>query len=614
MPELDILAGLRAAVAAGRTPGPALRHGLVTLDDPATLGAAGRILANLPEDGALRPVRVDVVATFTLGAFPYLLKAALVGAGAGPVVRCADYGSFDLTMAGPAADADVLACLIDDGRLMPARWDAADVSALIEQVEARADGLRVALLATARRGRATVVTHTVPVPADVHDGLISGRARAAFAAAWHRVNASLLDLAAEEPRVAVVDLVTATAATDSPVRDDRLHKYADLPYTAAVLAVLAQQIRRVVQARMGLSRKVLALDLDNTLWGGVLGEDGPDGLQLGGLYPGRCYTDLQHAVRRLREQGVILALASKNNAEPVERTMAEHPEMVLRAADFSARAVDWAPKSANLRRMAETLGLSPGSFVFLDDSDFELGEVAAQLPEVAVLPAGGDPAHLTRTVLRDGWFDVPELTDTDRSRPELYRARAQRTEHAAAFATPREYLEALAIEVTGAPVTGYTVARAAQMAARTNQFNLTGELFDPAATAAMAAGPEHLVATFGVRDRFGDEGIVGAAWLRTAGPRWELANLVLSCRVLGRGVEFAIAGWLAQRAAAAGADRLAARFVATGRNGAADGYLDKAGFGPAGPDGWREIELDNRPDTVPAWIRLRDTRLRDTEG
>lgn len=606
-----VLAALREAVRTGQAPDVATRQALGRLDDPAALRTAGRILAKLPAQGNdLRPLRVGVLATFTLGSFEYLLRAALVGAGAQPSIACAEYGSFEMSLATsgfPAdGDPDVMVCLLAAEYFLPSRWSAGDVTALVDHLDARLDRLRELVSARAGQTRATLVLHTVPLPAEVRDALISWRARAEVSAAWHRMNAAILELAAAHRQVAVVDLTELLADCAAPARDDRLHRYADMPYTDPVLLLLAQQVRRIAQARLGLSRRVLALDLDNTLWGGVLGEVGAGGVQLGGLYPGACYTDLQHAAARLRDQGIILALASKNDADLVNPALAEHPEMVLRPEAFSAQAVNWAPKSENLRRMAQTLSLATGSFVFLDDSAFERGEVGAELPDVAVLAADGDPAHLTRTLLRHGWFDVLELTDTDRDRPRLYRTRSQRAEHSVAFATPEEYLRALDIEVTGAPVTGYTVPRAAQLAARTNQFNLTGLRFDEATTAALGADPDHLVAVFTVADRFGDEGIVGAVWVDVAAPEWRIANLVLSCRVLGRGVEFAVIEWIARRAAAAGAERLAARFVRTDRNGAVDGFLDKAGFPAPGEDDWCAVDLAGRPDNFPAWIRLRD--------
>jgi FkbH-like protein len=477
---------------------------------------------------------------------------------------------------------------------------------LTDHLDARVAEFSDLVLASVQRTTATLVLHTVPLPADVRDGLVSWRARSAVAAAWHRMNAAILELAAAHPQVVVIDLAGLLADVPARARDDRLHRYADLPYTDAVLAVLAQQVRRVVQARLGLSRRVLALDLDNTLWGGVVGELGAGGVQLGGLYPGNCYAELQRTAARLREQGVVLALASKNDPDLVERTLTEHPEMVLRPDAFSAQAVNWAPKTQNLRRMAETLSLSTGSFVFLDDSAFECGSVRAELPEVAVVSAAGDPAHLTGSLLRHGWFDVLDLTDTDRDRPDLYRARSMRIEHSTTFSTTEDYLHALELDVAGTPVTAYTVPRVAQLAARTNQFNLTGIRFDEATTAAMGGEPGHLVAGFGVVDRFGDEGVVGAVWADLTPRVWRIGNVVLSCRVLGRGIEFAIVEWIARRAAAAGAERLVARFVRTDRNGAADGFLEKAGFIPSGEDGWCALDLAGRPDTCPTWIRLRD--------
>jgi FkbH-like protein len=605
-----LLAELRAAIAAGRAPAPACRQALTELDDVGVLRAAGRILAGAtPDIDGLRPVRVAVQATCTVGVFEQLLRAALVGTGAQPGITVGDYGAFELALGTGAYGADgvpdVLACLLSDRYFVPAEWSATDVPGFVAHVEARLTRLRALVLASVHRDPVTLVLHTVPMPAEVRDGLVSWRARAQVGAAWHRMNAGLLDLAAEHRQVIVVDLAGLLTDLPAPARDDRLRRFADLPYTDHALAVLAQQVRRVVAARSGLSRRVLALDLDNTLWGGVLGEVGAEGVSLGGLYPGNCYLELQRAAARLREQGVILVLASKNDPEAAERALREHPEAVLRPEAFSAWAVNWDSKADNLGRVADALGLSTGSFVFLDDSAFERDQIRAALPDVAVVSAAGDPAHVLRSLLRCGWFDVLDLTEADVDRPQLYRARSQRVAEAAASTSTAKFLHTLDIEVSGASADGYTVPRAAQLAARTNQFNLTGERFDEAHTAAMAADPGEMVAVFAVRDRFGDEGIVGAAWVERTPGRWRARNLVLSCRVLGRGIELAVVEWIARQAAAAGATELLARYRPTDRNGAADGFLDKAGFGPAA-GGWQALPLVGRAENLPDWIRLRD--------
>jgi FkbH-like protein len=278
--------------------------------------------------------------------------------------------------------------------------------------------------------------------------------------------------------------------------------------------------------------------------------------------------------------------------------------MMLRGDAFSVRAVNWSPKAGNLRRAADSLGLSVDSFVFMDDSDFERGHVDAELPEVAVVSAAGDPAYLVDSLVRHGWFDVMTLTDTDRARPELYRTRAMRSDFSAGFGSSQEFLAALGLEMDIAPATGFTVGRVAQLAARTNQFNLTGIRFDEAATARLSGDPGHLVASVAVADRFGDEGIVGALWVECGPVTWRVLNLVLSCRVLGRGVELAIVGWLAEQARAAGATTLEGSFVPSAKNGVAADFWTRAGFTPDGEI--FTLNVAAAADIAPAWITLRE--------
>ena len=609
-----VLDELRAAVAAGTTPGPAVRRALADATDPMVLRVAGRLLAGR-EPGAtdLPTVRVEVLASCTVEPLDDLLRARLLGADLLPDVVSGGYGTLEPTMAGGAENkgdnnsADVVVCLLHDGYFLPDDWSAADLDELGEHLAGRTDRLR-ALVASYLRGTgATLVLHTVPLPAQARDGVIGWRDRARLCRLWYGVNSALLDLAQEHRQVVVTDLVGALAEHPYAVRDDRLHRFADLPYTDGALLVLATEVRRVAQARAGASRKVLALDLDGTLWGGVLGEVGPHGVQLGGLYPGNCHRQLQRTVLRLREQGVVLVLASKNDADLVSTTLAEHPEVLLRSDAFAVTAVNWAPKAANLRQAVDSLGLSPGAVVFMDDSPFERGQVSDELPEVAVVAADGDPAGFVRRLLGPGWFDVMELTDTDRRRPQLYRSRAVRADFADGFGSRHDYLAALGLRMVAEPVTDYAVARVAQLAARTNQFNLTGRRFDDAATAAMSADPDHLVAAFSVSDRFGDEGVVGAVWVDRGGPVWRVSNLVLSCRVLSRGVELAMAGWLVDRARAAGAVAVEGRFVPTGRNGVAAGFWESAGFRRTG-DGVFVLttEPTEEPSAVPSWIDVRE--------
>lgn len=637
----SLLARVRTAIDAGGVPAPDVRAALLALDDPAAARKAGRLLARLTTDGGeLRPVRIAILATYTIGSFEPLLRASLVGAGALPTIVAGEYGSFGMTLAAgqlaghgghgdgghgdgdhrDGGDPDVVVLLMDETYFLPRDWDAVQLDALGDYVTARAEELRRLVGASLAGTSATVVLHTIPLPAEMRDAVISWKGRSRLSRIWNQLNAVILDLADEHRQVVVVDLVNVLADAPAVVRDDRLHRYADMPYTDGALFVLAREVRRVAQARLGLSRKVLALDLDNTLWGGVVGEVGAHGVTLGGLYPGNCYQLLQRAAARLRSQGVVLVLVSKNDADLVEEALTKHPDMILRPEAFSVSAVNWSAKAGNLRQAAETLGLSTQSFVFMDDSPFEREHVGTELPEIAVIAADGDPAHLVRSLLRHGWFDVMELTETDRARPELYRSRALREDFSSDFASSEDYLHALGIELVVEKVDDYAVGRVAQLAARTNQFNLTGIRFDEATTATMAADPAHLVASFAVNDRFGSEGIIGAVWVDCGPQTWRVLNLVLSCRVLGRGVELAIAGWIAGQARAAGATVLEGRFVKSTKNHVASGFWEKAGLERVGAgvehagigveriddDEVFALELDRSADLAPSWIRIQE--------
>ncbi|TQM85451.1 D-glyceryl-ACP synthase [Saccharothrix saharensis] len=600
----DLVESLRAAVSEGRAPEPADLTRLARVSDPLVLRKAGKLLARLEEAEGLRPLRVSLLATCTIGSYEQILRASLVSAGLLPELVPGPYGMFELTLATEPFDGvDLVALLLDESYFLPQDWTPTDVDGLAEHLEARLDDLRGLVLSAVERSTATVLLHTVPLPGQVRDSVISWRARAALAKAWAKLNEGLLDLAGQHRQVAVTDLVTVLADSPFAARDDRLHRYGDLPYTDGALYLLAREVRRFAQARSGLSRKVLALDLDNTLWGGVLGEVGAEGVQLGGLYPGNAYREVQRTASRLRDQGVVLVLASKNDADLVDEALTAHPEVLLRPEAFSAKAVNWSPKAGNLREAASTLGLAIGSFVFLDDSPFERGHVEEELPEVVVLPSDGDPAHIVRTLLEQGWFDVAELTETDLARPELYRSRALRNDFAGGFGSSEDYLHALGVRLAVEEADGFSVARVAQLAARTNQFNLTGLRFDEAETARRIAAEDHLVVTFAVADRFGDEGVIGAAWVDRGGAEWHVDNLVLSCRVLGRGVELAIAAWLAGRAHAAGATTLRGRYVPSKKNGMASAFWTNAGFADEG-DGAYALALGTGLPEVPAWINL----------
>ncbi|MFF7637380.1 hypothetical protein ACFZB9_30160 [Kitasatospora sp. NPDC008050] len=405
MPEL--IDAIRAAVRSGVAPGPDLRLALARTEDLATLLDAGRALRELGDTGdELTPCRLGVLPTCPPGDLEPLLRACLVGAGVRPGLIVAPSRAFASTLAagGRPLGADLLLCLLDaefflprEPRAEPAPGpgsrpapgpdaaadpidpiDPAAPSTLWPRLAERLAVLRTLLGAALRAGGAVVVLHTVPLPRVLRDAVIGARARAALTALWHRLNASLLALADEFPRVRVIDLVGLLAEAPVPARAEPVRGSADslgpaapAHYSPGALLLLAQEVRRIVQAGAGLSRRALAIDLASPLWTEADGE-------------------LCRTVGRLRDQGVRLVLMGGDPAGPVR----ELPSAPLGAAE-------------RLRRAAAVLGLPLDAFVYLDDTAFERGAVAAELPEVVVVEADGPADRLARTLLQHGWFDQP---------------------------------------------------------------------------------------------------------------------------------------------------------------------------------------------------------------
>ena len=356
-------------------------------------------------------------------------------------------------------------------------------------------------------------------------------------------------------------------------------------YTSLWFEECGRQLAGLLGAYRNQARKVLVCDLDGTLWGGVLGEDGPAGIALGEDGVGRCFRDVQRRIKTLQENGVVLAIASKNEPSDVEQVFADHPMMVIRADDVAAWRVNWEDKALNLVSMAAELSLGLDAFVFLDDNPVERALVAEALPEVAV------PDVPVRPELRPDWF-VREVAfpffsklrvlDEDRHKTDQYRARGERTRALEAPFDLASFLDRLEIHLDIRVDDPLLVERAAQMTAKTNQFNLTMRRCTSGEILAMMEGDRYEVLTAAYADRFGDEGVIGLAILDAdAG---EVVVFLLSCRVIGRRVEDQLLDRVEEIAAARNIAAVECQFVPTARNGVAAAFLPARGWQAGEPD------------------------------
>jgi FkbH-like protein len=326
-------------------------------------------------------------------------------------------------------------------------------------------------------------------------------------------------------------------------------------------------------------KKCLVLDLDNTLWGGVLGEDGISGVALGGDYSGKAFLLFQQQILELSREGVILAVCSKNNIEDVRKMWSEHPDTVLREEHFAALRINWHSKADNIREMAEELNIGLDSFVFLDDNPSERELVKRFLPAVAVpdFPAQAYmlPVFFKQTV--EQYFSIYALTGEDKTKTEQYKANAQRANAQRSFTDMDEYLRWLEMELTIADVSEFTLARAAQMTQKTNQFNLTTRRYDDAGLRSKLASGSRIF-TLSVCDKFGDSGITGLCIVDLAEETALIDSLLLSCRILGKHIEDAFFNYILNQLKKQDIQTVKALYVPTAKNMQVKDFYDRQGF------------------------------------
>ncbi|KNB50935.1 HAD-IIIC family phosphatase [Streptomyces caatingaensis] len=589
-PALDRLRALHQAGVLGREYGRLSRL-LAELESDEDLARAGRLLARLDPDEvvrasatASRPVdEITVVITGhgTLDPLVAPLTAQLARHGLllRPLVSDFDAYLRDLQDPGSllyTAGAQLALCVLDEGVVfdeVPTPWSVADVEEATTAKLAQLERL------TARYARSGghLVLNTVPLRRHRTHQLVDHRSRSELGVVWREFNAGLLRLGTRHPEVTVVDL-DPLVAEGGPVAEPRLSAYFRTHLGDELLGQYAREIGHLVRARRGATKKVIAVDLDNTLWDGVLGDDGLEGIAAAATPRGEAFGRFQGVLRQLRHQGVLLAVASKNDRSAVEQALREHPDMTLREDDFVRIKANWRPKDANLAELADELNLGLDSFVFVDDSPFETGLVASSLPDVTVVRLDEEPALHVERLLADGWFDAPELTAEDRARTEQYRGEAARRELLGGTGSLEEFLAGLDTTARLSRAAGRDIPRIARLTQRTNQFHLATRRMGTDEVRAAAEDPDHLVLALHAGDRFGDSGLVGALFVRREGATWHLDNALLSCRVFSRGIEQAAVRALLAHARATGAHEVRAVYRPSRKNGRFRDFYPGLGF------------------------------------
>jgi FkbH-like protein len=399
-----------------------------------------------------------------------------------------------------------------------------------------------------------------------------------------RVNQGLVDEAPAYVTIHDLDQLSASAGRWS-FGDERFYHHAKLPCAPEHLFDYAHSLSSLVVAQLGLGKKCLALDLDNTLWGGVIGDDGLAGIRLGQGDPeSEAYAAFQSHLKALRRRGVILAVCSKNTESIAREAFEKHPEMVLKLEDISCFLANWDDKATNLSRIAAQLNIGLNSLVFVDDNPVERSIARRLQPEVAVPEMPEDPSYYVRALERHRYFQALTLSSEDLARTDFYRADTERQALESSAEDLNAFLVSLELVARIGPVVPATLERTVQLINRSNQFNVTTKRYSNADLLGMLDDPAWVTRTVALQDRFGDNGLISVLLTKAEHDALVIDTWLMSCRVLKRGVEAFVLNHLVALAKSRGLSRLVGEYIPTAKNGIVRDLYHSLGFSRTAED------------------------------
>ncbi len=372
----------------------------------------------------------------------------------------------------------------------------------------------------------------------------------------------------------------------------RLYYSSKMPVSMPALPFLAKAVIDVIRAMNGNVKKCIILDLDNTLWGGVIGDDGLAGIEIGELGKGHVFTNIQRWLKQLKEYGIILCVCSKNNEEIAKEPFEKHNEMVLKLDDISVFVANWDDKVSNIRTIQETLNIGMDSIIFLDDNPFERNLVREMIPQIEVPGLPEDPAAWLGFLQEQNYFDTASFTEGS-DRTKMYQAEYERKKLSQAYESIDDYLRDLEMVGASRKFEPLQYPRIAQLTQRSNQFNLRTVRYTESDIQRITESDDYITLFFTLRDKFGDHGLIGVVIMeKKSDDEVFIDTWLMSCRVLKRGMEEFIVNHFVKRAAQSGFKKISAEYIPTSKNGMVKDIYDRMGFSKV-KDNYYELEIDN---------------------
>jgi len=366
---------------------------------------------------------------------------------------------------------------------------------------------------------------------------------------------------------------------ENNVFDPKQFLFGDIKISLDFIPYLVNDLMGYVIATLGISKRCIVLDLDNTLWGGIIGEDEFDGIKLGSDPSGKAFVEFQKHLLGLHNRGILLAINSKNNFDDAMKVIEEHPDMILKKEHFASIKINWNDKVSNIKEISDELNFGLENFVFFDDDPLNREFMKSSLPQVLTVDLPSDPSKYVRTMQEMNEFNLLKITNEDKQRGVMYSQQRERKTFETSSNNLEDFLKNMDLKITIKKVDTFTIPRISQLILKTNQFNLTTKRYSLEEIQKMSQNNNMLMGCVQVEDKFGDNGITAAFIVEKNGTKeWILDTFLLSCRVMGRQIEKSILGYIIKLAKQNNVDKIIANFIPTKKNQPIENFLPDCGF------------------------------------
>ena len=535
----------------------------------------------------VKSIRVAVLSSSTIRGVRETLFVKCCASGIVPDIYVADYNLYAQEILNSDSglykfQPDVVIVFIDsrallgDHYLLPYQLSNERRKELVTEKQ---DEIGAYIRALKTRSSAVVLVHNMEVPQYSPLGILENKQSFGYRKLFQKLNSELEDTFRGDNRVFVFDYdLFCSRIGKMRILNPKLYYLADIKLDLQYIPALCDEYIAYLSPLLSLSKKCIVLDLDNVLWGGVVGEDGMEGIKLGPTPAGRPFLEFQQCLLALFNRGVILAINSKNNPDDARSVFQRHPHMVLKENNFAAVRMNWDDKAANMRSLAKELKIGLDSMVFFDDDKLNREIVKHELPEVYVVEMHDDPAQYVNDLFAVNQFNTLTITEEDLGKGRMYAEQRQRSESAQSATDITEYLKGLDMVVTIEEANSFTIPRIAQLTQKTNQFNMTTRRYYEQDIKTFLENGNYKVISIHVKDKFGDNGLTGLAIVKIGGTAWIIDTFLLSCRVIGRRVEEVLLSHIVEEAKKSSARTLTGEYIPTPKNSVAKDFYKINGF------------------------------------